>query len=309
MSEIKPTSPTRNPIPREWKHYDLHVRVKEALYSLPSHFRTSTFIQGISATDIFTLNSALGATIEAQVVTTLNGMRAVWDPDEEYLLYSFIRQSQTFPDVILRKSGQGEGDEIIFGIELKGWYLLAKEAEPSFRFQVTPGSCADSDLICVVPWSLDNVISGSPQVFIPYIESSKYAALYRNFHWTHLRESKDPIEMRGVISPKNPSPYPSKSNEISDRPVQDGGGNFGRFARTGLMEKYLATAMETQLNGVSARHWLEFFKIFKEQATDEQISREIEKLRSKYQVARTENTPVEVILAQCERLLESGQTN
>lgn len=307
MSNPSSPPPDRIRVSPDWSHYDLHCRVKDSLYSLPSHFRTSTFIQGISATDIFTLNSALGATIESQVVTTLNGMRAVWDPDEKYLLYSFVRQSQTFPDVILRKSGQGEGEEVIFGIELKGWYLLAKEAEPSFRFQVTPESCAEADLICVVPWSLDNVISGSPQVFTPYLESSKYAALYRNFHWTHLRASTDSVENRSVISPPGAGPYPSKSDAISDRPVRDGGKNFGRYARTGLMEKYLGAAMDTQLNGVSARHWLEFFKIFKEQTPIDEITREIEKLRNKYQVARTENTPVEVILTQCEKLLGSDQ--
>jgi hypothetical protein len=83
--------------------------VREALYGLPSHFRTQTNIEGISATDIFTLNAALGAAIENQVVETLNQMRAVWDGDEKYALYSFRRQSQTFPDVLLRRSVAEEG--------------------------------------------------------------------------------------------------------------------------------------------------------------------------------------------------------
>ena len=68
---------------KNWKHYKLFKRVKEAIYSLPLYFRTETNIEGISATDIFTLNSALGATIESQVVQTLNNMRALWDPDED----------------------------------------------------------------------------------------------------------------------------------------------------------------------------------------------------------------------------------
>jgi hypothetical protein len=63
-----------------WKHNDLLHNVKDALVSLPSYFKTETNIEGISATDIFTLNSALGATIENQVVATLNQMRSVWDP-------------------------------------------------------------------------------------------------------------------------------------------------------------------------------------------------------------------------------------
>ena len=28
------------------------------------------------------------------------------------------------------------------GIELKGWYVLAKEREPSFRQKVTPAACS-----------------------------------------------------------------------------------------------------------------------------------------------------------------------
>jgi hypothetical protein len=51
------------------------------------------------APDVFTLASALGATIEEEVVQTLNRMRQVWDPDQEYQTYGFVRQPQTFPDV------------------------------------------------------------------------------------------------------------------------------------------------------------------------------------------------------------------
>lgn len=47
-------------------------RVGAALKSLPAYFRSETFIEGISAIDIFTLNSALGATIENQVVDALS---------------------------------------------------------------------------------------------------------------------------------------------------------------------------------------------------------------------------------------------
>jgi len=105
------SEPTKRKPPRNWKHHALLKDVKEALYSLPSYFRTETNIEGISATDIFTLNTALGATIENQVVQTLNQMRSVWDPDEHYALYSFVRQSQTFPDVLLKRSTGAEGGE------------------------------------------------------------------------------------------------------------------------------------------------------------------------------------------------------
>ena len=87
------------------------------------------------ATDIFTLNTALAATIEDAMVKTLNDLRNVWDPQDEYETYAFVRQPQTFPDVVLRRVDNGE--EVLLGIELKGWYLLAKEEAPTYRFTVT----------------------------------------------------------------------------------------------------------------------------------------------------------------------------
>ena len=76
---------------------DLHRRVRDAIASLPAYFRTETKIEGVNATDLHTLNTVLGATIEEQVVRTLNDLRNSWDPDERYALYSFVRQAQTFP--------------------------------------------------------------------------------------------------------------------------------------------------------------------------------------------------------------------
>ena len=96
------------------------------------------------ATDIFTLNTPLAATIEESVVRTLNAMRPFWDPDKEYLTYTFVRQSQTFPDVILRKTHNGQ--DILMGVELKGWYLLASEGVPTYRFTVTERRAAPMTL-------------------------------------------------------------------------------------------------------------------------------------------------------------------
>ena len=278
-----PTAPVRQTPDSKWQHHALHKRVREALFSLPLHFRTQTNIEGISATDIFTLNSALGATIENQVVNTLNLMRPVWDSDGTYRQYAFVRQAQTFPDVLLRRMSENPAgpDDVILGIELKGWYLLAKEAEPSFRFQVTPAACALQDLIVVVPWALTNVISGSPMVFSPYIESSRYAADFRNHHWQHLREAKGDSTIK---QPAGVKPYPKKSEHIADAPAADKGGNFGRFARTGLMDEYLARAKEELLAGIRAEYWLSFFKIFQDQRDPAIIRSEIDKLRQKVDV-------------------------
>ncbi len=118
---------------------------------LPGFFEFGTRIEGIDATDLFSLNSVLGTSIEVQVVHTLNKMRGVWDPDEEWVGYRFERQSQTFPDVRLVRRSSG-APEIAMGIELKGWYLLSKEGVPSLRFQTTPAACSPFDLIAVVPW-------------------------------------------------------------------------------------------------------------------------------------------------------------
>ncbi len=132
-----PAPPERSLPLEDREHLDLYNGVREAVTSLPAYFRTETHISGIMATDLHTLNTVLGATIEEQVVRTLNLIRNTWDPNGRYALYGFVRQAQTFPDVLLRRIA---GDEILMGIELKGWYLLAKEAEPSLRFQVTEGA-------------------------------------------------------------------------------------------------------------------------------------------------------------------------
>jgi hypothetical protein len=165
-----PSPPARDIPDSSWEHHMLYKSVREAIATLPIYLRTETHISGIMATDLHTLNDVLGATIEEQVVRTLNFVRTTWDPDGRYALYSFVRQPQTFPDVRLRRVAS---DETLLGIELKGWYLLAKEAEPSLRFQATAAACTRQDLIVVVPWVLSNVISGSPVLFEPFIESAK----------------------------------------------------------------------------------------------------------------------------------------
>ena len=254
VAPVIPAPPERAE-PAGWEHYDLWLRVKDAIRALPGYFRSTTVIEGLSAADICTLNSPLGATIEDQVVQTLNGMRAVWDPDKAYQTYLFVRQSQTFPDVLLRR--QENGQSILLGIELKGWYLLAKEKEPSFRFCATRAACAVQDLIVVVPWVLSNVLSGTPMVYPPFIESALYAAERRNYYWRYQRGAK---EVGVIIEPEGVHPYPSTKTKISDRAEPDAGGNFGRLARYGIMDDYLARTQETAVLGVDASDWQTFFR-------------------------------------------------
>ena len=298
-------APTRTlPEPGD-AHFQLYKDVREAISSLPIYFRTETHISGIMATDLHTLNTVLGATIEEQVVRTLNLIRNTWDPQEKYALYSFVRQAQTFPDVLLRKTST---DEILLGIELKGWYLLAKEAEPSLRFQATAAACAERDLIVVVPWVLGNVISGSSMLFEPFVESARYAAGYRNYHWQRIRKTKQ----RSTIEiPKGVRPYPSKADQILDRPHSDGGGNFGRLARTGMMDSYMEKLNEVPLCGIKTTYWRQFLKAFQESTTDAEARLALQRLRQRVQQATDipalKAQAALAIIAELERLLDMGE--
>ncbi|MBP1589076.1 MAG: hypothetical protein J6Y19_12260 [Kiritimatiellae bacterium] len=261
----------------KWPHKKLWRGVVTALKALPAHFHSDTFIEGVNATDVFTLNSALGATIENQVVETLNTIRNVWDPENKYGTHLFVRQPQSFPDVVL-KNLSDESSPPLMGIELKGWYLLAKEAEPSMRFQQSARACADADVIMVVPWVLNSVISGRPRIFAPFIEQAKYAAEFRNAYWKQMRGGGAEAE---IIEPTDAAPYPRKADATNDQPRSDRGKNFGRIARSGLMDEYLERMKVQPVCGIRAVYWLEFFKIFHQDATGQQIESALERLRQK----------------------------
>lgn len=300
---LDPRAPVKDPPSNDWEHYQLYINVIEAVASLPVYFRTETQISGIMATDLHTLNTVLGATIEEQVVGTLNQMRNTWDPLENYPLYSFIRQAQTFPDVLLRKASSGE---ILLGIELKGWYLLAKEAEPSLRFQTTAAACSKQDLIVVVPWVLSNVISGSPILFEPFVESAKYAAEFRNHHWQHIRRTQ---QSTVINIPTGISPYPQNSDPVLDKPESDGGGNFGRLARTGIMDTYMNNLNDVQLSGIKTKYWRDFLKTFQEGTDDDQARTALYRLKQRIQQTSDELSPTVSstlgIVAELDRLLDS----
>ena len=296
--------PIRKPPRKDWKHIQLYQGVREAISSLPIHFRTETNIAGVMATDLHTLNTVLGATIEEQVVRTMNLLRNTWDPEDRYALFNFVRQAQTFPDVLLRSAASGE---ILLGIELKGWYLLAKEAEPSLGFQTTAAACAKQDLVVVVPWVLGNVISGSPVLFEPFVESAKFAAEYRNYFWQDVRRTK---QDSAINVPEGVTPYPTKSDQILDKPAQDGGGNFGRIARTGLMDQYKAKLDDVPLCGISTVYWRDFLKTFQESTTDESARLALQRLRRrlkrKRQALSASAESALVIVRELERLIDIG---
>ncbi|MFE2613334.1 hypothetical protein ACFXA2_06950 [Micromonospora chalcea] len=249
----------------------LQQRLRTVLLGLPAFFKFNNHISGVNATDLYSLNGLLGASIEGQVVKALNQQRALWDPDDEWLGYTFERQSQAFPDVrLVRKGASAAGVEIALGIELKGWFLLSKEGEPSFRFTTTANACADHDLLVVVPWYLDNVLSGSPVAAEPFVASAKWAAEYRNYYWQHLRNTKGDTK---ISSPTGARPYPSKTDLISDIPAADGGGNFGRLARAeGLMTDWIRTTNQTEVLGIRIRDWFLFLKMHSDQADPQEVT-------------------------------------
>lgn len=279
MIEIT-SAPTRTGGPaKEWSHRLLYDRVIDALHALPARFQTSLRIAGISATDLFTLNTPLGAAIESSVVENLNMMRELWDPLDNYEIYSFVRQAQVFPDVRLQTTAPGvpEDEKILMGIELKGWFLLAKEGEPSFRYKASPTVCSLQDLLVVFPWRLDEVISGSPKLLRPFVEEARYAAEHRNHYWIVLRGAADDKTEIDVAT--HNTPYPSKGHKFNDEPRDDKGKNFGRVARGGLMTDFITSLLQEPISGIPAKYWQNFLRIFSEGITADAVERKLKAVR------------------------------
>ena len=243
--------PTRKEPDADWKHHGLWSKVKNAAQELDTYFKSTITVSGINATEIYSFGSVLGLTIEEEVVRSLNVMRSKWD-DGSYSDYKFTRQAQTFPDVIFT-----DGKGVLFGIELKSWYVLSKESEPSFRLKVNKNACTDKDLIMMVPWCLSNVLSGTPITFKPVVDSLRYYCEYRNYWWKHVKHTTDTTE---IDEPANVNPYPNARDNISDSPLSDKGNNFGRIARMGILEDYKNRVAQESLLGVKVHAWRDFFK-------------------------------------------------
>lgn len=265
MNEVK-----RYKLPEDDERTELRNGVIRALRAVPMHFMSTINIEGLSATDLFSMNTLLGGAIEDQTVATLNATRTIWDPNGKWADYEFRRYAESFPDV--RLEGGVESQPLI-GIELKGWYLLAKEEMPSFRFRASANAMTVWDLIAVFPWSLSNVISGTPVLEPPYIEQAKYAADLRTYYWENRSEDAKPVEHPDT------HPYPEPGSAYSDIVRDDRGGNFGRIARVrGLMDEWVSSSMDIKLAGISAKWWVRFLKLFDERNDVEAIKRRFERL-------------------------------
>lgn len=291
--------------PLDWEHRPLYDNVRKTLFALPEEFSSSLFIRDFRATDIFTLNSALGASIEDSVVVGLNRLRSVWDPEGRYALYRFERQSQAFPDVRLVTEQVGHVSPLM-GIELKGWFAVAKEAKPTFRYNVNAEVCAPQDLIVVLPWVLSDVIAGTPKLLLPYVGEAKHAALYRNFYWRTMRtrEGKNP----GIIEAEHRTPYPaSKVDKCSDSGADDSGDNFGRIARSGLLDEFVTQTGKQLVSGIPVKAWVKFFRVFSDNATDvDMATGMVERAMQSYVVESDDDR--RALVAAVEMLLERLRT-
>lgn len=167
--------------------------------------------------------------------------------------------------------------------------MFSRRRRPSFRYKVTPAVCTDADLLVVVPWALSEVVSGTPKVFAPFVVGAKYAAEYKNWYWAHQRTGSGE---RGVILSNVTQNYPAKSDMISDKPRSDSGGNFGRLARTGLLDAYIGDLFNERLVGIPLSSWQRFLSIFTESRSLSEIRAEVEKLASS--ISQTQSNQAEV---------------
>ena len=278
-ADAPPPRPEPQAPPADHPHLALWKAVGQAIAALPARFRSPLGVSGVLASDLFAFNAALSATIESQVVDTLNEARATWDPDGRFGAYGFVRRPQTFPDVVLATSSPEVEPSILMGIELKGWYVLAREREPSFRYRTTPGVCRTVDRLVVVPWALSQVISGEPRVFAPFVVGARHAAELRNWHWRY--GMKGGAERAIELSTATTS-YPDKREEISDRAARDRGGNFGRLARTGVLRDYVEQTFREDIAGIPLGAWQEFLALFNERFSEEDVRKGIAAIAARF---------------------------
>ena len=256
--------------------FDLIENLRTVAFpSLPAECRIDNTYSGILATDLFSLNTLLGSMIESKVVSFLNSHRHLWD-DGIWKDYHFIRSNESFPDVRLVKITDAKN--IVLGIELKSWFILSKEGEPSFRYRTASEACDKGDLLCIVPWYLSDAVCGNPVLSSPWIFSAKAAAEASKRHWVYLRQTDTPLSLkqRGLEVPPGIKPYMENARDKTNyKPRLDGGNNFGRLARTGIMDEFVNETLMTDILGIPANNWRLFLKAHTDAGTLSDIQKKI----------------------------------
>ena len=188
----------------------------------------------------------------------------------------------------MQTDAPGVHEPILTGIELKGWFALAKEGEPSFRYTVTPTACAPADLLVVFPWILDEIVSGRPKLLRPFVTEARFAAEHRNHYWSVLRN----VTGAGatVIPATHQMPYPKKGDKFNDGAQSDSGGNFGRVARGGIMQDFIGELMQQPTAGIPLGAWQRFFKIFSDSFTDNTMTSQLRQIEANF-AATINNSP------------------
>ena len=256
----------------EFKESDYFIKEHDSRFSLIERLRSIVFpslpsecfiendYSGILATDLFSLNTLLGSMIENKVVLFLNTHRHLWD-DGKWGEYHFIRSNESFPDVrLVTKKGNTAP---MLGIELKSWFILSKEGEPSFRYATASEACDAGDLLCIIPWYLSNAVCGNPILTTPWVYSAKAASEAMKRYWIYERNTSTPMTLneRGVDVPESIKPYMLNARDKTNyKPRSDGGKNFGRLARTGVMSQFVEETLKTDILGIPADNWRRFLK-------------------------------------------------
>ncbi|MBQ6746743.1 MAG: hypothetical protein IJR07_06825 [Bacteroidaceae bacterium] len=174
---------------------------------------------------------------------------------------------------LIRKNGR---KDILLGIELKSWFILSKEGEPSFRYRTAAEACDYGDLLSIIPWYLSNAVCGHPVFATPWVYSAKAAAEATKRYWLYERATEKPLtlEQRGLEIPAGIKPYMVNARDKTNyKPVNDGGNNFGRLARTGVMSDFVKETLSTDILGIPADNWRLFLKAH----TDSSALKEIQK--------------------------------
>ena len=243
--------------------------------SLPAGCTIDNYYSGILATDLFSLNTLLGSMIENKVVTFLNAHRHLWDSGE-WSEYHFIRSNESFPDVRLVK--KNASNDTILGIELKSWFILSKEGEPSFRYRTASEACDPGDLLCIIPWYLSDAVCGHPVLATPWVFSAKAAAEATRRYWIYERQTEKPMKLaqRNLEVPNNIKPYMVNARDKTNyKPINDGGNNFGRLARTGIMSNFVEDTLLTDILGIPANNWRMFLKAHTDSSSLQDIQKKI----------------------------------